>query len=352
MSIYVVITVVTIILAYYVEREQRVINGLETRQQMGKNYAYAGIFVVLFSVGSLRYFVGWDYGAYLDVFEQIYHGEYVSTEVGFNTLVQIAQYCFGQNTFIPIFAVVSGVTAYYMIKSVKDQMDWFFYGFMLFMLSGFYFLSFNTIRYYVAFALVMYATKYVLKKDYLPFIFYVLVGATIHKTCLLVLPVYWFARRKWSKWEYGLIGVGAISFLLFEEFYRDIIFMIYPYYEDSVFDTGATSLFNIVKCLAVLIFALLVRNIWKEDERLQFYFKLNLIGLVVYACCSFMPVVSRIAYYFVWAQIFLLTNILVKMKESRWKKICTVGIIVAYGLVFLLLLGEMQPYQTWIGATL
>lgn len=97
--------------------------------------------------------------------------------------------------------------------------------------------------------------------------------------------------------------------------YRNIIFRFYPYYKDSMFDNGQLSYVNIAKCLAVLILCLIY---WKdsaqENRRNRYYFYLNLAGLVLYSCGSFIPEVSRVAYYLIQSQIFLIPGVL---KDAR-----------------------------------
>lgn len=356
MVFYAGITALTIALSYLAGEKKDTTYVECAKQQIRSRYALFTIFVVLFLVASLRYYVGNDYISYVTIFRKLYIGEHVSTEIGFNGIVLFYQMLFGEGTMIPIFATLAAITIYYMLRALCDQMDWFFYGFVLFMLSGYYLTSFNIIRYYVAFAIVMYAAKYVMRREYVPFLLYVGLAATIHKTALIVIPTYWFLARTWSKLEYGVIVVGTISFVLFEDFYRILIFKIYPYYENSIYDTNTTSFFNIAKGIAILIFALCFYRQVQNEERLQFYFKMNIITIVIYATCSFIPVVSRVAYYFVWGQIFLITNLVAKMEPGRWKQLCIVGITMSYLLFFLLFLRnaagidmKIIPYQTWIG---
>ena len=76
-----------------------------------------------------------------------------------------------------------------------------------------------------------------------------LLGCTIHKSVLLVIPAYIIAdllsRASLKKWHYG-VGVLLILSLIFGQgFYRNLIFMFYPYYKDSLFDNGQLSYVNI-----------------------------------------------------------------------------------------------------------
>ncbi len=60
-----------------------------------------------------------------------------------------------------------------------------------------------------------------------------------------------------------------------------------------MFDNGQLSYVNIAKCLAVLILCLIYwKDSVRENRRNRYYFYLNLAGLVLYSCGSFIPEVS------------------------------------------------------------
>ena len=123
-----------------------------------------------------------------------------------------------------------------------------------------------------------------------------------------------------------------------------------------MFDNGQLSYVNIGKCLAVLILCLIY---WKDsiqdDRRNRYYFYLNLAGLVLYTCGSFIPEVSQVAYYLIQSQIFLIPGVLWNAKKGWFRNLCIVGVIAAYLLYFVMLLRGMYdveirllPYLNWI----
>ena len=71
---------------------------------------------------------------------------------------------------------------FFFLKALHDQADWYVVSLFLLLTQGFYFNSMNSVRYYFALALAMYAQKYVLRGEYGKFILWVLLGCTIHKS--------------------------------------------------------------------------------------------------------------------------------------------------------------------------
>lgn len=356
MMVYIGLTIITILLASLVQNQNGAKSCPVTRQQVCNQIAVTAIFVMLFGVSACRYYVGNDYGEYITIFEKIGQNQKVSSEFGFNALVRAVQFLCGKEAFLPIFALFSFLTVFFLLKAVYDQSDWFAYGFFLFMASGYYFSSLNTVRYYFALAIALYAAKYIIEKDYARFLLWIILAAFFHKTVLVVIPIYWFASRTWKKREGAVILALCASLLLFKDFYRSIIFAIYPYYENTRFDTGETSYINIAKGVCILIFALLYYKEAIQDNRQnQFYFYLNIGAILLYAFASFIPEVSRIAYYLNATQIFLVPNILVRIPRKSQRIFFTVVTALAFAAYFAIFLYKagavdlrIVPYGTWI----
>ena len=92
-----------------------------------------------------------------------------------------------------------------------------------------------------------------------------------------------------------------------------------------------------------------------SDETSRFYLILTIFGLIVFCCGSFVPEVSRIGYYMIAAQIFLIPKTIQTMKKGWMKEACKWGTILAFTGYFVLMLKKMYdmdvrllPYLNWI----
>lgn len=73
---------------------------------------------------------------------------------------------------------------FFFLKALHDQADWYVVSLFLLLTQGFYFNSMNSVRYYFALALAMYAQKYVLRGEYGKFILWVLLDVrSINQCC-------------------------------------------------------------------------------------------------------------------------------------------------------------------------
>lgn len=393
--VYVALTGIVVALGLYVDNREYVPGYIRggrlygsapfERRQARNSVALAGIYCLLTGVSAGRIAVGNDYWVYRDNFNLIAQERHVASEFGFNYIVKWLQLLFGYDNYLPVFAFFSIITVFFFVKALRDQGSCFAFSLYLLMTGGYYFNSLNSVRYYLALAIALYSMKYVLRGEYGKFVLWILAGTMFHKSVLLVIPVYLTARllaaARLKKWHYITGGLLILSLIFGQNFYREIIFYFYPYYRGSVFDNGQLSYANILKCAGVLGLCLIC---WKRSlggkslrqechfgeiseaepaqgrypERVlacRFYFFLNLAGMVVYCCGSFIPEVSRVGYYMIISQIFLIPELLAGMPRGWGRKLCTVGAAGAFGLYFLLLLKGMYavdirllPYRNWI----
>ena len=369
--IYIMLTLVTVLLGLFVDNREYVPikirggrqcgepGGLD-RQQARNRVAVFAIYCLLTGVSACRIAVGNDYWVYRDSFKLIAQNRYVSYEFGFNMIVRWIQQFFGYDKYLPVFAFFSILTVFFFVKALCDQGSYFALSLYLLMTGGYYFNSLNSVRYYLALAVSLYSMKYVLRGEYGKFVLWILAGAMFHKSILLVIPVYLAARflaaSRLKRWHYIAGGILAASLIFCQNLYREVIFYFYPYYRDSAFDTGGLSYANILKCVCVLILGLFFcRRSLRNDLMNRFYFFLNLFALIVYCFGSFIPEVSRVGYYMIVSQVFLLPRLLAAMDDNWLKKLAYIGVTGAFGAYFILFMRDMYsvdvrllPYLNWI----
>ncbi len=386
--VYIILTILTVALAMCVDNREYVSEHISGCRAAGRSSCFRrgqarnltaewAIFWLLTGVSACRIAVGNDYWPYRFNFRLIAQERHVSSELGFNLIVKGMQNLFGYDNYLPIFALFSFLTVFFFIKALHDQGVDYAFSLFLLMTGGYYFNSLNSVRYYLGLAIALYSMKYVIRGEYGKFILWILFGTAFHKSILLVIPVYlaarWLAVSRLKWWHYGVGGVFTASLLFGQNVYREIIFYFYPYYRNSAFDNGQISYVNLGKCIAVLVLSAIcyrkslaypedVEDVLEGegDSRLtiirrRFYFFLNVAGLVVYCCGSFVPEVSRVGYYMIISQIFLLPELIGDMKKGWFQIFCRVGVIAAFIIYFIMLLRGMYavdvrllPYLNWI----
>lgn len=359
MILYVTVAAVTVLLAGFVNNHPATQPYNVTRQQMCNRVCLTAVFLILFALSAARINVGNDYAKYVEFMHLVNCDSYVPTEIGFNMVVKILYGLSGFENFLLVFAFYAFVTVFLFLLAMYEGSDDFPLTFFLFMTLGYYFQTFSTVRYYLALAIALYAMKFVLRRQWGRFVLLVLLGSTFHKSLLVVIPLYILASLSWKKWQLALAALFCSTFLFLQDFYLKVVVFLYPTYEDTEYLEGGTSYINILRCMAVLVFAGIVVfmqkrrantgsgkkddndviNVTQGDSLLQdcrfwFYFYLNLGALVLYVFCSFLPIISRIGYYLTVSQILFLPMLLGRIEDQRWRKVFRLGVILAAVLYF------------------
>ena len=372
MILYSTVTVITILLAGMVRKVPVTQPCQITRQQMCNRVCLLSIFLVLFALSACRLNVGNDYAKYVEFMHLVNCDAYVPTEIGFNLLVKIVYGLSGYENYLLVFAIYAFATVFIFLLAMYEQADDFPLTFFLFMMLGYYFQTFSTVRYYLALAIALYSMKFVLRRQWGRFIVLILLGATFHKSLLVVIPLYFVAILPWKKWQLVLAAVFCTTFLFFQDFYLKVVVLLYPTYEDTEYLEGGTSYINILRCIAVLAFAGLVWWLKKhgqsdtektqsvepvateQEERFHFYFYLNLGALALYVFCSFLPIISRIGYYLTVSQTLFLPMLLQQIENAKLRKIFRLGILLAGILYFIMYMSRagndgvlILPYKTF-----
>ena len=135
---------------------------------------------------------------------------------------------------------------------------------------------------------------------------------------------------------------------------------LYPSYKDTIFletETGLSgNLMSVFRCAVILVFSIICYKESIENQREnQFYFKLNVLAILLYLCGSFLPLVGRIGYYLITSHILFVPGILSGIRDEKKKKIFT-GLVIMAGVIYFLLFLKsanqpgvrVLPYKSWL----
>lgn len=364
--LYVFLAAVTCVMSWQIRlpsaEEALWTGGQRTRKSFRNRLYLIGIFMILFLTAALRFDIGNDYRQYTQTAHEAYVGGYVVTEAGFNWLVRVLYWMAGGEYYELVFAVFAFATLFFFLKAFVRQSADFSQTFFLFMTFGLYFQTFNTVRYYLALAIALYAMKYVLEKDYIRFVFWILAAALFHKSVLLVIPVYWICTFAWKGWYIAAGLLASAACYLGKGVILKLALVLYPSYRNTVYLEGSDISVSTWRILAVLGLYLwftlytgagIREKAWYRE--LRFYGQLNVLAFVAGTVFSFLPVVTRIAYYFGVSQLFLIPLVIKHIEDERIRRRVTrivFGVCSVYFLVFLFNAHQdgvgLLPYKSWL----
>lgn len=364
MLLYTAVVVITIMLAYFVENRPVATAYGTTRRQALSGACLVTIFVILFALSALRIDVGNDYKTYVVTCHEAFVDGYIVTEPGFNLLVKILYALVGGEDYLVVFAVFAFATIYVYLKVAYEQSENFALTFFLFMTLGMYFRTFNTVRYYFVLAVALYSLRYVVNKNYIRFIVLICAAAFMHKSVLVVIPIYLAAVYVSKRWHYIVLCVCGVAFLLAKNLIIKVALILYPSYKNtpyinmdgSIISGWVDNASSIARCGMVLLLCLLFYKSAIEGKRAaKVYFNLNIFAIMLYVFGVYLPLLSRFTYYLMAPQILLVPGVIGSIKETKTKRIVT-GIVIAFGIIYFALFMRgayneglrILPYRSWI----
>ena len=183
--------------------------------------------------------------------------------------------------------------------------------------------------------------------------------------------MYWIASFAWKKWQIAAgLAVCALCFAG-KGLVLKLALVLYPSYKNTIYlETPSLfdSLFSSLRpLLALVLYGWFVyvqaprdpKNSDQSWERaLRFYGQLNLLALVSGTFFYFLPVVTRISYYFGVSQLLMIPLILHYITEQKTRRRVTAvvyAVCLLYFMVFLWKAHEngvgLLPYRSWLFET-
>lgn len=302
--------------------------GYHDRRRAYNNTLLAALFFLLFAVSALRFGIGNDYKQYTMTAHEAYVGGYVVTESGFNLLVRGVYTLLGTEAYELVFALLAFVTLILFISAMYRLSDSFSISFFMFMTLGFYFQTFNTVRYYLALAAAFYSIRYIFEGNRTKFILLILAASLFHKSVLVVIPVYLVASVEWKRYHIiiGMI-ISAVCWILRPAVLR-LALMLYPSYRDTIYLDAHFNITSVIRLAFVMgLYVWFVMYRGKDSisgeayyPRLRFYGQLGMIALAVETFFYYLPVVTRLVYYFGISQLLMVPLIIVNIEDKKVKK--------------------------------
>ena len=311
-------------------------------------------FVILAFFSAVREGIGIDYYSYINHIMMIQKdSSHHYMEIGFKKLVQLLAMINIEPRLVLI--VVGVLTTWLFVSAIWEQSSNTAFSVFLFLSWGYYFFSYNTVRNFFALAISIYSMRFLRQRKRLYFILFVLLAALFHKSALSCLPSYFLSDIRWKKHYYFIVGIGILAALLLKEQLREFVFYFYPGYEGGAYDTERISYLNIVKAILAILLCLICCKKVDEDKDNRLYFHLNVLALALYTGMYWIPEISRIGFYLNTTSIFLLPNVLEKVKNRKNKKLLKFVVYLFSIILFYLLCKkfyrstiQLLPYKSWL----
>lgn len=207
----------------------------------------------------------------------------------------------------------------------------------LYITTGMFTVSMNGIRQYLAAAILFAGTHWLIRGDWKKYFPLVLLASTIHKSALILLPVYFLVRKPaWTKATVLLLSLAVLAAIGFDQFFGALFILLegsqYAHY--SQFDEGGANIVRVAVAGIPLLIAFLGRNklrkIWPESD---LFVNMTLLGFAFMVISTGNWIFARFNIYFGLYSLVLFSWIVPLFKE-RHRKLAYYGLLVFHLLYF------------------
>jgi transmembrane protein EpsG len=221
-------------------------------------------------------------------------------DFGFNILQMLLQKISGDaQLLILVTGIITNVLIVYVLYKYSRIFE---LGVYVYITSGLYTTSMNGIRQFLAAAIMFTATKYLLNGSFKKYLIIILLASTMHKSVLVLIPMYFIVRREaWSKVTF-LILISAIFIVLGFNTFSELLFSTIgdtKYAEYEYFEEGGVNFLRIVVNLVPLIIAYLgrekLRALWPQSD---YIVNMTIISTVFIIIASQNWIFARFNIYF------------------------------------------------------
>lgn len=234
--------------------------------------------------------------------------------------------------FCYVFVALLMMSFYY--KCFKDNSEFYFLSLLLFVAVDNYVISFNLSRNILAASMCAMALKYIWEEKPKYYFVLILVASLIHKSALIMLPMYWILKIDYRKSKNLLILLCALvaSAVILQytsqiaNFVQAFIGMNYDSYSEYGLDFG-----NIGSALKTSVFLLIVLIQWKKIDfshmKDRVLFNACVCTWYLQILAAKMLMIQRIGYYFSCSFLIFIPMLILRNKNAKTRALFTIGIV-------------------------
>jgi hypothetical protein len=268
------------------------------------------LFVLLLFFAGFRWDVGIDWLSYMNsisggsiLMERYESGNMLIINMLYDYGCIDGRYWLWVMAFLTLFFVFYSIRIY----SVKP-----IYSAILFICLGHYWDSLNGVRQFLSIALFVYSWQFLINKQLIRYAITILVASCFHLSALMMLPVYFFARRKFSK-KFLIVSfvlTVPLSFIL-PSILQHVV-LLFPEYEvyatlySHFLQPNPNILANLRCIFPAILFIICMMLYDKLKDKNIVVLNLSIISILLTMLFPTIQLIIRMGFYFQVAFIFLI----------------------------------------------
>ncbi len=363
MLVYIITIVITLLLAkltsrwLYPDKNSTVNNGYDNfLYREYKSFKYFVIIVIIallpVIISAIRYDVGTDYlGTYTIDYNLIRNG-YRTRNEPLSYLVYKISILLSDDIqcFFVISSILASGLAFFAIYRLAVNPV---YSIALYFFTYQYFTSMNGIRQMIAQVVVFLGLHFLLRKKYIVFCVFVVIGGLFHWSAFLYISFIflYLIKLNFAKAICALVIVAVLLNLLKNQIYSLIALTPYLFYLENDVETEVSLLFAIVNILLFLVMGMYYN---KTNPRYNLLMNIQMVMVLLCIIQGIVPLVGRVLQLFSFYRILIIPEVSANIKDKRIRLIfdaLNIAFYVAYCFygAYIKNWDDILPYKTFLG---
>lgn len=307
------------------------------RKKIEVKDAFMIIVLVLFA--GLRNGIGTDYNMYKAFYFNPSLQSAEKVEEGFITLINVSNMIFNDKyyLFFIVCSIISIVPVYSLFKKNSRYPG---LSLLLFISLGFYTLTFNMVRQFIAMAIVFCSISFIQKKQFFRYLACIIIAALFHTTALIMIPIYFWSNFNFTKKQIRqifliLLFAGVVFNPIFNFVTSHIPqYSMYANYGGVTPGIG-TYLINFIYIFIILFvifnYEKMIKN---ETEKICLNFGILSVAFIILSLKNIL--FARLIYYFFIPLLIPFANIFDFFNYQKSQKVFNVILVVLLFIIYIL----------------
>lgn len=272
-----------------------------------------------------------------------------------NTLV----HQFG-GTYLHLLFIIGAAISYSYVKFIRKYSLVFWLSLLILFCSGSYYTGFNVMRQLLAASLYLSCYKYIEEKNFLKYLFAVLLISAIHQSAIFMIPLYFLFQIDFKKKNRRILILSAIIFCVFAYIYAGKILSIvsryiYMSYADPTHFgvSEGVGFLGTIKAVAMASGILLNYKKFDISNKRE---KLILLGTILYLIFAVAGgkvfIIQRFTHFFLPCLMIGYPVLLSKIKNRKTRNSYTIIIVVFFILTNVNAMVDNNYYFYWDNKTI
>lgn len=235
------------------------------------------------------------------------------------------------------FTIVAGFFAYSLLRFIHKNSQDYFFSIILYYTVGMFAFQLTGVRQALAMAMLLFGIECIKEKKLIKFILIVWLASTFHRSALSFLFAYPVAHMKISFKNFFLYFFSVVFVAVFRSRIGGILGKFFGY----DFELGAAVADNMggitvigMLALSIIVCYIFYKQIIEQNKLNAVFFNITMASLIIYLLRYMIRIFERVSFYYQFAFIILLPNVIAAIPEQKTRRTVYVCAITLACLLF------------------